>query len=128
MACRFRTSRDSGFREAANGSLERRGGNLADSAVRSACTCPADANEHPGPNVKVGRGAPEIDILEAQTFYTKRHLVGAVSQSAQFAPYDADYQIRNTTPWTVVQTPDRTVLNSYQVCHLQHAPLALVRC
>ncbi|BGP57188.1 hypothetical protein JCM8202v2_004828 [Rhodotorula sphaerocarpa] len=80
----------------------------------SACTCPADANEHPGPNVKVGRGAPEIDILEAQTFYTKKHLVGAVSQSAQFAPYDADYQIRNTTPWTVVQTPDRTVLNSYQ--------------
>lgn len=25
----------------------------------SACTCPSDASEHPGPSVKVGRGAPE---------------------------------------------------------------------
>ncbi|GAA5993049.1 hypothetical protein JCM10908_003078 [Rhodotorula pacifica] len=79
----------------------------------SACTCRADAKEHPGPNVKVGRGAPEIDILEAQTHYTNRRLVGAVSQSAQFAPYDNDYQIRNTTPYTVVHSPNRTILNDY---------------
>lgn len=31
----------------------------------SACTCPGDSDEHPGPSVKVGRGAPEIDIIEA---------------------------------------------------------------
>lgn len=30
----------------------------------SACTCQADASEHPGPNVRTGRGAPEIDALE----------------------------------------------------------------
>lgn len=29
----------------------------------SACTCPG--GDHPGPNVGVGRGAPEIDIIEA---------------------------------------------------------------
>ena len=30
----------------------------------SSCTCPGQ--DHPGPNVRVGRGAPEIDILEAR--------------------------------------------------------------
>lgn len=28
----------------------------------SACTCPADADEHPGPSVNVGRGAPESEL------------------------------------------------------------------
>lgn len=48
-----------------------------------------------------------------QTFYTKKRLVGAVSQSAQFAPYDDRYQTRNETPYTTVHTPGRTVLNEY---------------
>src|SRR5882724_7993120 len=30
----------------------------------SACTCPG--MDHPGPDVSRGRGAPEIDIIEAQ--------------------------------------------------------------
>lgn len=29
----------------------------------SACTCPGE--DHPGPNVNVGRGVPEVDALEA---------------------------------------------------------------
>ncbi|BGP42176.1 hypothetical protein JCM10450v2_006266 [Rhodotorula kratochvilovae] len=80
----------------------------------SACTCPADKDEHPGPNVKVGRGAPEIDIIEAQTYWTGKKLVGAVSQSAQFAPYDADYEIRNSTPYVRVYDDGRTIINEYK--------------
>src|SRR6266545_2180275 len=30
----------------------------------SACTCPG--SDHPGPRVDVGRGVPEIDIIESQ--------------------------------------------------------------
>lgn len=52
----------------------------------SACTCPGE--EHPGPSVKVGRGGPEIDIIEAQSHPTANgELLGSVSQSAQIAPY-----------------------------------------
>jgi hypothetical protein len=41
-------------------------------------------------------------------------LRGAVSQSAQFAPYDAGYETKNTTPYTIVHTDD-TELNTYLV-------------
>ena len=52
----------------------------------SACTCPG--GDHPGPSVNVGRGAPEIDIFEAQVSYSapRGGRVGTVSQSAQVAP------------------------------------------
>ncbi|GAA5961799.1 hypothetical protein JCM21900_003313 [Sporobolomyces salmonicolor] len=78
----------------------------------SACTCAG--GDHPGPNVGVGRGAPEIDILEAQVSWTGKELVGSVSQSAQFAPYDAAYDFKNQTPYTVVHTPKQTYLNEYK--------------
>ncbi|GAA5891181.1 hypothetical protein JCM8208_002530 [Rhodotorula glutinis] len=91
----------------------------------SACTCPADKAEHPGPSVKTGRGAPEIDIIEAQTFWTGQKLIGAVSQSAQFAPYDADYVIRNSTPYVTVYDSDRTVLNEYTGAVYQQAASAI---
>lgn len=54
----------------------------------SACTC--DDEDHP--NQGVGRGAPEIDIIEVEAD-TKLHGtgVGVVSQSYQIAPYDIWY-------------------------------------
>lgn len=36
---------------------------LSDRFLYSACTCRGE--DHPGPNVGVGRGAPELDLLEA---------------------------------------------------------------
>ncbi|GAA6016344.1 hypothetical protein JCM11491_006825 [Sporobolomyces phaffii] len=77
----------------------------------SSCTCTGE--DHPGPNVKVGRGAPEIDIIEAQVEWTGTKLVGAVSQSAQFAPFDYGYEIKNVTPYVEVHTPGVTALNTY---------------
>ncbi|POY72512.1 hypothetical protein BMF94_4338 [Rhodotorula taiwanensis] len=61
----------------------------------SACTCPADADEHPGPSVNVGRGAPEIDVLEGQI--SPDGTRGWASQSIQFAPFDPGYLWRNDT-------------------------------
>lgn len=49
------------------------------------CTCPGE--EHP--NTGVGRGAPEIDIVEGAVDTTL--LVGVVSQSYQIAPMDIWY-------------------------------------
>lgn len=37
----------------------------------SACTCQGE--DHPGPNVGVGRSAPEIDIIEAQVCQVHSH-------------------------------------------------------
>ncbi|GJJ12902.1 hypothetical protein Clacol_007148 [Clathrus columnatus] len=83
----------------------------------SACTCPG--SEHPGPNVGVGRGAPEIDILEAEK--NKLGVGGRVSQSAQFAPFSADYAYSNSTPSITVYTPNMTRENSYHGSGLQQA-------
>ncbi|KAL8286437.1 hypothetical protein RQP46_004454 [Phenoliferia psychrophenolica] len=62
----------------------------------SACTCEKDRSEHPGPNVGVGRGAPEIDIIEAQI--APSGTMGSASQSIQMAPMDAGYLWLNSTP------------------------------
>lgn len=51
----------------------------------SACTC--DGEDHPNPGV--GRGAPELDILEAEASTELR--VGVASQSLQIAPFDIWY-------------------------------------
>lgn len=61
--------------------------------VYSACTC--EGEDHPGPNNKKGRGAPEIDVLEAQK--NKLGPGAKVSQSAQFAPFSHDYFYPNTS-------------------------------
>ncbi|GAA5954848.1 hypothetical protein JCM3765_007791 [Sporobolomyces pararoseus] len=68
----------------------------------SACTCSADASEHPGPNVKTGRGAPEIDALEGQIWSTGT--TGSASQSIQVAPFTAGYLWKNETPY--IETND----------------------
>lgn len=41
--------------------------------------------------------------------------VASVSQSAQFAPFDAAYAWLNTTPATVVYRPATTFFNPYTV-------------
>ena len=73
----------------------------------SACTCPG--SDHPGPNVNVGRGAPEIDVYEAQV----SNMVGEVSQSQQVAPFNAEYQYNNEPPATTLYNPNITRHNSY---------------
>ncbi|KAK7045955.1 hypothetical protein VNI00_006950 [Paramarasmius palmivorus] len=63
----------------------------------SRCTCPGES--HPGPihedGTYVGRSAPEIDMIEAQVGGNFQvpggPLVGEVSQSGQFAPYNYAY-------------------------------------
>lgn len=57
----------------------------------SACTCPGQS--HPGPSNNVGRGAPEIDIIEAQIAWQG---YGTASQSIQIAPFDYQWNWDNT--------------------------------
>ncbi|KAK4331397.1 Beta-glucan synthesis-associated protein KRE6 [Rhodotorula toruloides] len=82
----------------------------------SACTCPADADEHPGPSVTKGRGAPEIDILEGQIAPNGKQ--GSASQSIQFAPFDPHYLWRNDTteanPGLKVWDPSITTQNIWK--------------
>jgi Beta-glucan synthesis-associated protein SKN1/KRE6/Sbg1 len=80
--------------------------------VNSSCSCPG--SDHPGPSVTQGRGAPEIDIFEAEK--DKVNPTGQVaSQSAQFAPFTHDYVYLNDTAdeWTIYNT-SMTVPNSYR--------------
>ncbi|KAJ7437784.1 beta-glucan synthesis-associated [Mycena galericulata] len=89
----------------------------------SACSCPG--SDHPGPNVGVGRGAPEIDILEAEK--DKVNVAGqVVSQSAQFAPFTHDYLYTTDTAddWTVYNT-SITRPNTYKGSAVQQAVSAL---
>jgi len=57
----------------------------------------------------MGRSAPEIDVFEATT----EHHEGVVSQSGQWAPFNAGYEWYNTTENFVVPDPTITELNSY---------------
>lgn len=61
----------------------------------SACTCKGE--DHPGPWLSSedrfrGRAAPEIDVLEATVEMRNGQLTGTVSQTAQFAPFDAEHR------------------------------------
>ncbi|KAG6825851.1 hypothetical protein H0H92_002186 [Tricholoma furcatifolium] len=90
----------------------------------SACSCPN--SDHPGPSVNVGRGAPEIDIFEAE--HSKTSTTGQVaSMSAQFAPFTADYLYLNATQdeWEIF-SPNVTVPNSYHGSAVQQAVSAVV--
>ncbi|KAG6886660.1 hypothetical protein C0992_002913, partial [Termitomyces sp. T32_za158] len=90
----------------------------------SACSCPG--SDHPGPSTSVGRGAPEIDIFEAE--HAKDTPLGHVaSMSAQFAPFSADYVYLNSTPdqWTVF-SPNVTRPNSYKGSAVQQAVSGIV--
>ncbi|TDL27014.1 glycoside hydrolase family 16 protein, partial [Rickenella mellea] len=86
----------------------------------SSCTCPGES--HPGPvhanGSYVGRSAPEIDIFEATIdggmgkACLFRSFEIAVSQSAQWAPFNAAYAWKNTTDNLKIYN-DTTVLNGY---------------
>ncbi|KAL0956987.1 hypothetical protein HGRIS_003087 [Hohenbuehelia grisea] len=79
----------------------------------SRCTCPGES--HPGPihedGTYVGRSAPEIDIFEAQI--TGEPLTGQVSQSGQWAPFNAGYLWFNTSDNFLIDNPEITAQNSY---------------
>ncbi|KAF9077001.1 beta-glucan synthesis-associated [Rhodocollybia butyracea] len=79
----------------------------------SRCTCPGSS--HPGPmhsdGTYVGRSAPEIDMFEAQV--TGTPLMGQVSQSAQWAPFNDFYVWKNTSDNLVIYNSTGSELNSY---------------
>jgi hypothetical protein len=111
------TAHDGTPQAAATGSRD--GGQLSNLPGQklSACTCPN--SDHPGPNVQTGRGAPEIDIIEAQVDVSR--FVGQVSQSFQVAPFNYKYDFDNTSPATTIYDSDITHFNTYQGGPLQQA-------
>ncbi|KZW00870.1 glycoside hydrolase family 16 protein, partial [Exidia glandulosa HHB12029] len=86
----------------------------------SACTC--EGEDHPGPTVKRGRGSPEIDILEAEKDKHGRD-GGSVSQSAQFAPFNINYEYQAAA--VTVFSTDLTQMNNYKGSAVQQAVSAL---
>jgi hypothetical protein len=60
----------------------------------------------------VGRSAPEIDIFEAQI--TGDPLTGQVSQSGQWAPFNAAYTWFNDSESLFIANESITELNSYK--------------
>ncbi|KAF8349747.1 beta-glucan synthesis-associated protein [Amanita rubescens] len=79
----------------------------------SRCTCPGQP--HPGPThsdgTYVGRAAPEIDVFEA----TVGAGVGMVSQSAQWAPFNANYTWSEVLGTTYsINNPTITEINPYK--------------
>ncbi|KAJ7062523.1 beta-glucan synthesis-associated [Mycena amicta] len=78
----------------------------------SRCVCPGES--HPGPvhqdGTYVGRSVPEIDMFEAQSQNAK---IGQVSQSAQFAPFDAGYAWSNSSDSMTIADPTLSHQNSY---------------
>ncbi|EIN14050.1 beta-glucan synthesis-associated protein [Punctularia strigosozonata HHB-11173 SS5] len=79
----------------------------------SRCTCQGES--HPGPvhsdGTYVGRSAPEIDIFEAQITGDPR--TGQVSQSGQWAPFNAGYIWFNTSDNLIIPNASSSELNSY---------------
>ncbi|KAF5393140.1 hypothetical protein D9757_001304 [Collybiopsis confluens] len=77
----------------------------------SRCTC--SSASHPGPvhsdGSYVGRGAPEIDMFEAQITDS----IGYVSQSAQWAPFNDFYVWKNTSDNFKIYDSTISELNSY---------------
>ncbi|KAF7315656.1 hypothetical protein MIND_00081100 [Mycena indigotica] len=90
----------------------------------SACTCPDQDNLHPGPkrgNGYVGRASPEIDVFEAQITSINKVLIPQVSQSAQWAPFDAAYQWLNTSDFFSMTDPTISHINSFKGSITQEA-------
>ncbi|GJJ10040.1 hypothetical protein Clacol_004266 [Clathrus columnatus] len=91
----------------------------------SSCTCKGEP--HPGPirpdGTFVGRGAPEIDVLEAQVNPVSD--IGTVSQSCQWAPFDASYIWDNSSANIQINDPTITQLNPYKGGALQEATSGL---
>ncbi|KAH9942349.1 glycoside hydrolase family 16 protein [Epithele typhae] len=81
----------------------------------SRCTCPGES--HPGPvhsnGEYVGRSSPEIDMFEAQIGGTPVGTsAGGVSQSGQWAPFNAGYNATQTG--FIVADDTKSTINSYQ--------------
>lgn len=91
----------------------------------SSCTCPDD-DTHPGPKMKdgtwKGRSAPEIDIIEAQV--DNDLLIGQVSQSGQFAPFNPYYLFDNETN-AILYDKSISALNSYSGGQMQQSTSVL---
>jgi hypothetical protein len=92
----------------------------------SACTC--EGEDHPGPSVSKGRGAPEIDVIEAEKNKMYDQIGQVVSQSAQFAPFTHDYLFDNssTDKFDIYDT-SLTWANSYRGSPVQQAVSSLTR-
>lgn len=91
----------------------------------SACTCAGE--DHPGPTTSRGRGAPEIDVLEAEA---DKHGRGGqvISQSAQFAPFTHDYLFQNdTADKFFIYDESITIPNTYRGSAVQQAVSSLTR-
>lgn len=86
----------------------------------SSCTCPGEA--HPGPVNPDGtfkaRMAPEIDIIEAQIDANLGG--GSVSQSCQFAPFNAYYSWDNATN-AILHQPNTQEINGFKGNTFQQA-------
>ncbi|CAK5276442.1 unnamed protein product [Mycena citricolor] len=95
-----------------NGTLSYLGGQRL-----SRCTCKGES--HPGPLHKdgsyVGRSAPEIDVIEAQIGGNSGDPTsrGQVSQSSQWAPFDASYIWNNSTDNMIIRDPAHSSQNTY---------------
>lgn len=83
----------------------------------SACTCPG--SDHPGPSVTVGRGVPEIDIIEARADTVK--VQGLVSQSLQVAPYSPGHNWIQSPPGATLYNSTLSFINGYIGGPLQEA-------
>ncbi|KAI9751881.1 MAG: hypothetical protein M4579_005863 [Chaenotheca gracillima] len=69
------------------------------------CVCAGE--DHPTPGT--GRGAPEIDVIEASVDPNNR--IGVVTQSFQVAPYDIWYHV--DSKFLAIPNEDTTQMNSY---------------
>ncbi|KAG8781271.1 hypothetical protein FRC12_022044 [Ceratobasidium sp. 428] len=88
----------------------------------SACTCETESDGrdgqqmvHPGPRRSdksfVGRGAPEIDIFEATV--NPKTLVGEVSQSVQWAPFNAMHAWDNSPTNMIIDDSSQSFFNPF---------------
>ncbi|TFK48197.1 glycoside hydrolase family 16 protein [Heliocybe sulcata] len=97
----------------------------------SRCSCPGEP--HPGPvhsdGTFVGRSAPEIDMFEAQisALVPDGPLLGQVSQSGQWGPFNHNYIARNSSDVFKIADPTITQQNSYNGGIYQQASSAVTQ-
>ncbi|KAH9913475.1 beta-glucan synthesis-associated protein [Epithele typhae] len=94
----------------------------------SRCTCPGES--HPGPvhenGEYVGRSVPEIDMFEGQVGgAVKDETLGAVSQSAQWAPFNAGYSADHDA--YLITDTSKSMANSYGGGIFQQATSVVTR-
>lgn len=70
-------------------------------------SCVCKGSDHPNPGV--GRGAPELDILEGSVDPNNR--IGVVTQSLQVAPFDVFYRPNNA--FMAIPNYETTQMNTY---------------